>query len=96
MRIGLPIAAAVGVLAVPAITREPALLVVTVIAALVIGQIAGEVLVAIKADLATAGRIRADLERAGDTCLDLTTTTPLPAPSRCRLRLLCGPEPHVG
>ncbi len=93
LRIGLPIAAAVGVLAVPALARQPALLVVAGIASLVIGQIAAEVVVAVKGDLVTAGRVRADLDRAGETCPHLAETAPLPTPSAVACEI-CIAENH--
>ena len=87
LRIGLPIVAAIGVLVISAITTQPALLVVSIIAALVVGQIAVEVLVAIKGDQAIAQRVRAELDRAGQTCADLAGTSPVPAPdeSTCEI-----------
>ncbi len=80
-RIGAPLVAAVGVLVIAAVLDGPALLVVLLLAALVVGQIAFEVAVAYSGDKRTAARVSEGIGLADDACADLATTEPVDRPS---------------
>ena len=73
--------AAAGVLLIAAVFDSPALLVVLLLAALVVGQIAFEVGVAYSGDRRTAARVSAGIGQAGDGCADLATAQPAARPS---------------
>jgi len=80
LRIGAPLAAAVAILATITVFDSPAVLVIAVVTAIVIAQIAVEVIRALKADRFIAARVEEELDRAGEACEDLATATPLIPP----------------
>lgn len=80
IRAGSSLVAAAGVVLIAGVLDRPALSVVLLVAVLVVGQIAVEVAVAYSGVQTISARVRDDIGRAAEACVDLSVTEPLARP----------------